>query len=191
MWSKGKALEKIIHGSHLESALSPLVMLMRKRAMVETVDALSYSTQYFRHKSNRRFYRLRCLVCWSANGENGLKIFKGFKCTCRGLVLIIESFIKILFLGLSNSIHTPCCFRIILDAAAVSVALCVCLLLLLRTKHSDLRRKHTHIPKVNFPLFLIRFIVLDPERNLNVDTSTIKINFNILHSVIAQTGNKI
>ena len=39
--------------------------------------------------------------------------------------------------------------------------------------------------------FLIRLIIVDPERNLNVDTSTIKINFIILHSVIAQTEIKV
>ena len=39
--------------------------------------------------------------------------------------------------------------------------------------------------------FLIRLIIVDPERNLNVDTSTIKIKFIILHSVIAQTEIKV
>ena len=38
--------------------------------------------------------------------------------------------------------------------------------------------------------FLIRLIIVDPERNLNVDTSTIKIKL-CLHSVIAQTEIKV
>ena len=166
-------------------------MLMRKKAMVEAVDALSHSTQYFRHKSNRHFYRLFYLVCWGSYGENGSKIFKGFKCVCRGLVLIIESFVKILFP--SNNTHAPCCCHIIRDAATFSVALCVCFLLLLRTasEHSDLWRKDARNPKAYYPpFFLIRLIIVDPERNLNVDTSTIKIKL-CLHSVIAQTEIKV
>ena len=124
-----------------------------KKAMVEAVDALSHSTQYFRHKSNRHFYRLFYLVCWGSYGENGSKIFKGFKCVCRGLVLIIESFVKILFP--SNNTHAPCCCHIIRDAATFSVALCVCFLLLLRTasEHSDLWRKDARNPKAYYPLF--------------------------------------
>ena len=38
--------------------------------------------------------------------------------------------------------------------------------------------------------FLIGLIIVDPERNLNVDTSTIKIKL-CLHSVIAQTEIKV
>ena len=82
-----------------------------------------------------------------------LQIFKGFKCVCRGLVLIIESFVKILFP--SNNTHAPCCCHIIRDAATFSVALCVCFLLLLRTasEHSDLWRKDARNPKAYYPLF--------------------------------------
>ena len=35
----------------MESALSPLVMPMRKKAMIETVDAFSHSTKYFDTKA--------------------------------------------------------------------------------------------------------------------------------------------
>ena len=39
--------------------------------------------------------------------------------------------------------------------------------------------------------FFIRLIIVDPDRNLNVDTSTLKIKSIILHSVIAQTEIKV
>ena len=166
-------------------------MLMRKKEMVEAVDALSHSTQYFRHKSNRHFYRLFYLVCWGSYGENGSKIFKGFKCVCRGLVLIIESFVKILFP--SNNTHAPCCCHVIRDACHIQR--CTLRLLLTALTHCfwafrPVKERCAQPKSLLSSFFLIGLIIVDPERNLNVDTSTIKIKL-CLHSVIAQTEIKV